>query len=479
MCSNFLIATRYHKNNLMYQSGLLQLPNEVLYNIAGLLPPPDVYSLIKAMPSDFAVQPTDLPDKLETMSDLEAISTNVTLADALLFTSQFHGMVDVLHNGMAKLSYKDIAKIIHLQKDLQETNQSSLLLSGSSMVQAMTGLRFKDSDLDFYVTTTGLQAVRRLLKELGYVCHKVSPSYQLASFQDNYEGIHHVETYVLAAGNIKTATALKLTRRWKRSLTIPTAQQGNPLHSRRNRNRGKNITKLLGKCAFEWDDLFTHNANTNHKKVCDIVVTRDRTTPQDTIGLFDLDICKSYFDGTKIYNPNGEKTFFKATGWQENWGVLINSYMPLFLPHREPTTQVSPTVLIPNQNLSDLQKLMIVMHSISHAFVVDKTSVPCALHGFNCNCVDHEFDNNYYRYLHLNIMKRFKRMVKYTERGISMPLKSDIIDLYLSSKQASRPATEKGQQVAGDIVDNNETNSNNNVIHNGETAIMATFSGPR
>ena len=407
------------------KTSILSLPIDVLDHLVAFLPPPDTYSFTEALPEDFAAQPTYLPNKLDAVYDPLSVPTT-SLAEGLLFRSQFQGLLDVLRNGVAELSYKDICDIFMLQKYLKDTGRSSLLLSGSSMVQVMTGLRFKNSDLDFYVDGFGLRAVRRLLRRLGFVCHGVTSEYQSPAFHDNHEGIHHVETYVLPSkgADFKTTTALKLRRRYYASLTVPETEHGNPLHSKTNRRRGKNVDTLNGRYAFRWDDKFTKNADVNATKVCDVVVTRRGTTPQDTIDLFDLDICKITWNGTTFHNPNGNKTFMKTTGWQEEWGTLINSYIPSFLNHEQ---QVSGMELFDNLKLHKHQKLMFIMQSLSNAVVTDHAKIPCALHGFNCNCLDHEFDNDFFQFLHWAIITRYKRMIKYTERGISMPLHPDIL----------------------------------------------------
>ena len=422
-------------------ASILDLPIDVLQQIAAYLPPPDTFSLNRAFPEDFASQPTYLPTRLDEVHDPSSVPTT-SLAEALLFRSQFEGLIDVLHNGVASLSYKDIRDIIILQKNLQATGRSSLLLSGSSMVQVMTGLRFKNSDLDFYVDGFGLRALRRLLRRLGFVCHGVTSEYQSPAFHDNHEGIHHVETYVLPSKGtgIKTTTALKIKRRWYNSLTVPPTAHGNPLHSLGNRRRGNNVDQLRGRYSFRWDDPFTNNADVNATKVCDVVVTRRGTTPQDTIDLFDLEICKSTWNGTTFHNPNGNKTFMNTTAWQEEWGTLINSYMQSFLLHEQRAPQVSTMALFDNLNLHKHQKLLFIMQSLSTAYVTEHARVPCVLHGFNCNCLDHEFDNEYFQFLHWAIVVRFKRMMKYTERGISMPLHPAIMEAIERTTQLKSPS---------------------------------------
>mmetsp|Transcript_12696 Transcript_12696/g.19158 ORF Transcript_12696/g.19158 Transcript_12696/m.19158 type:complete len:437 (-) Transcript_12696:115-1425(-) len=425
----------FHRNGNSNEPTLIGLPHDILHTIAGFLHPPDVHSLNDAFsPDGFTNQSTHLPDSNVTeFRDGFLSASTSTLANALLYKSQLEGLTDVLHSGPAQFSYEDIKALFTLQKNLRESDLLPILLSGSTMVQTMTGLRFSDSDLDFYVDSFGAHALRDFLRSLGFVCHRVSSSYHGFHFQDSQEIIHHVESYILPSPATVTTTALTLRRRW-RFKSVPTLSR---LNSIKNRTRGRNLDWLHGDYFIPHDFPFTNNADDCVKKICDIVVTRDGFTPQHAIDQFDLNICKCTWDGTKMTNPNGNKTYLKTTAWHEDWGTLVNGYMQKYIHHLNCTSRIHPSP----RNPPTVLNLVFIMNSLSSVVIDNNAKIPCIEHGFTCNCLNQAFDNNYYRSLNRTILRRFKRMVKYTARGICMPLESDLLAAFADqcSRVAKRP----------------------------------------
>ena len=425
-------TTTFNQNDESNPTTLLSLPHDNLQLIAAFLSPPEVHSLNEAVPPSFAHQSTHLPDsKLIKLRGTFTTTSTSTLANALLYKSQYLGLQDVLRKGIAKLSSKQIQALFSLQKHLKESSDSSLLISGSTMVQTMTGLRFEDSDLDFYVDSLGVHALRDFLKELGFVCHRVSSAYHGFHFNDSNDTIHHVETYVLPPPGTHTTTALTLRRRWRLRSVAGPHHPRDPLKSVKNKIRCRNVDLLNDNFTFQHDFPFTNNAdNCNVTKICDVIVTNNGSSPQQAIEMFDLDICKCSWDGIKMTNPNGNKTYLNTTGWNNDWGKLVFSYMRSFIHHVSMTPEIRPP---PSSN--HLKMIIMIMHSLSSSVIDDNAKVPCIEHGFTCGCLTQAFDNTYYRSLHRTILTRFNRMIKYNRRGIYIPLERDLVAEYFRAKR--------------------------------------------
>ena len=418
---------------------ITDLPSEVLIQVAGYLNPPDVLNFTVAF-----------PHKDEPLLDTTSVTwfpQGNSLYQTLLFESQYRGLVNVLHRGPPKLSHDEIRTIFSLQKKLQSFDDC-LHLSGSCMVQAMTGLRFEDSDVDFYVNPWGIQAVRETLKSLGFVCHTLSYTYHGLSFHNSPNGIHHVESYIRSNEGspqaIETMSAYQIKKRYLRATSIRTGARRpfwQRTGARRPRqestpeamSRGMALNCLKGSYKFFDDFPFSKRPHLNYKKTFDIVVTSFGNDPQDVINGFDLEICKCAWTGTAFLNPNGDNTYCKKTGWDTEWGTLVNNYLPSYIPQMD----LRPQPTIPLKALDrdyytnwTHGKLVWVMHALCEAIHKHEGRIPCIQHGFTCSCTSHAFNNQFYIKLHKNILKRFRRMHKYTSRGIEMPLANNIISAF-------------------------------------------------
>src|SRR5210317_742987 len=149
-------------------SSIARLPHELTKHIAGYLNPGDVVTLIDTMPAnEFKSCQTHLRNIGNSPPTYQC------LGDALLYESQWYGLIDVLRK---QLPYESIVALILLQRDLPRSD-NYLLLSGSTMVQVLTGKRFDSSDIDLYVNSWGLPEVRELLKSIGLICHRVTCDY--------------------------------------------------------------------------------------------------------------------------------------------------------------------------------------------------------------------------------------------------------------------------------------------------------------
>ena len=427
--------------------GITDLPYEVLIQVAGFLSPPEVLNFTAAYPHK------DEP-LLDTTSVTWFANSN-SLQQTLLFESQYRGLIDVLHQGSPKLSHDEIRTIFSLQKELQ-TYDDCLHLSGSTMVQAMTGLRFENSDVDFYVNPWGIKAVRQTLRSLGFVCHNLLYSYHGFSFHTSPNGIHHVETYVRSNKGspqaIDTITAFQVKKRWMKATSVRTgARRPRRQHAAPQRagqegptaqtmSRGMALNCLKGSYKFQPHFPFSKNPHEDHKKTFDIVVTSFGTDPQDVINNFDLDICKCTWTGTAFLNPNGDKTYCKQTGWNTEWGTLVNNYLPSYIPQIDLRPQPSIPLRALDQDCFTNWthgKLVWVIHALCQAIHKQEGRIPCIRHGFTCSCSSHAFNNQYYIKLHKTILKRFRRMHKYASRGIEMPLANNIIAAFFPIRTPS------------------------------------------
>lgn len=394
---------------------------DVLIEIAGYLAPQESISFGSLVGTKNGEEP------LDTTSISWSPQAN-PIQETLLFESQYRGMIDVLRNGRSKLSYDEINTLFTLQRKLQETDDT-LLLSGSSMVQAMTGLRFPDSDLDFYVNAWGIRSVRATLKSLGFVCQKISRAYMPYSFQSPRLGIHHVETYVRPE-----------TRSGK---PVRTVRAGDIKKVRPNRNpyamyRRRAVASMKGVFEFDEDFPFTKTSTAKCPKTFDIIVANCDTHPQDIIDKFDFHICKSLWTGTTFLNPNGHKTYQKETGWDADWGSLVNNYLPAYIPQllTFPSVRIHPKDLDEDSYCNWKHgKIAWIMRSFCEAAHQQGGQIPCIQHGFDCTCSEHAFNNKYYLKLHSHIMKRLKRMLKYASRGIAMPLNKNVMKAFFPDEE--------------------------------------------
>ena len=72
------------------------------------------------------------------------------------------GLVCALKRSNASLSLEQAQQLARLQMNEKKKGRS-VLLAGSTLVQAVTGRRFDNFDLDIYCTRESLPALRRLL----------------------------------------------------------------------------------------------------------------------------------------------------------------------------------------------------------------------------------------------------------------------------------------------------------------------------
>jgi len=408
-----------------------RLPDDVFKHVAGFLGPVDIVHLID-----------EIPDIKSCQTHLSNIGTSPhtsqCLGDALLYEAQWWALMDVLHNGPAKLPYESIVALIQLQRRLPMSD-NYLLLSGSTMVQVLTGKRFDSSDIDLYVNSWGVPEVRETLKSMGFICHRVTCNYNGKNFEDNTEGIHHVEAWCLPTNiygtNIETLTARQLSSRYQEASFAAQEDRWEEVDNQWTIPflfRGHTLERMLGPYSFDPDIPFTLDPNDSTVvKVIDLVVSNHGINPQAIINNFDIEICKATFNGKQFLNPNGKLTYQNRSQWNDDWGNFINDYIPAFFPQvHNPAHHPIPLMAItsPLDYYSNWThgRLFWIMNAFCKAVHSDGGKMPCIRHGFSCHCSQEIIARRFYNNLHRAIIKRFNRILKYISREIELPLNDAI-----------------------------------------------------
>eukprot|EP00957_Ditylum_brightwellii_P038861 2937424-Ditylum_brightwellii.AAC.1 len=134
--------------------------------VASYLDPPDVYSLAQTC-TQFHTPSTELSTRHflspPQIKPLEFLQNNevTNLASRLLQESLVHGFSSVLQTA---LSINEARRIVKFQED--ESNMGrKVLLSGSAAVQAVTGKRFKEFDLNFLCNRQSASGFRQLMRD--------------------------------------------------------------------------------------------------------------------------------------------------------------------------------------------------------------------------------------------------------------------------------------------------------------------------
>jgi hypothetical protein len=177
-----------------------RLSEELLHEIAGFSDARDIYSLAltskQFFEDAFKVQQVAQGKVAKHFARLK--DSFEPLATRLLHTALRSGLESVLGTREYPL---DLAPFFaNLPAALDGGPQ--LLISGSTMVQAALGFRWKGSDLDLFCTCAAAPLVRqRLQEECGLVCTGTSFTYGGGGLSDaNLSAVSHVEGYALPPG---------------------------------------------------------------------------------------------------------------------------------------------------------------------------------------------------------------------------------------------------------------------------------------
>jgi hypothetical protein len=171
---------------------------------------------------------------------------------------------------------------------------------------------FRAGDIDVYVTTDSLHLIRQHLADHGFAFTGLSASkYQ----QLSGNSIHHVESYSFPNDESMLIT---LEEAFKNKLLGSTARKF-----------------LSGKdpryTKFAMPAGFLYSKEDGLAKHVDVVVTTSQKVTQ-TIDSFDIDCCRSRFDGIRFVIPGLSQILnFETRLVSPQWAVLLNSYASLFI----------------------------------------------------------------------------------------------------------------------------------------------------
>ena len=418
-------------------TGIANLPDNIYQHIAEYLKPPEIYSFNKAFPE----QANSHAFKQAPPNSVYNDST--TIGQFCLHQSQLKSLIRSIQLTSPLFTPEKAKELADSIKRINEKPQNSLLLSGSTLVQATTGLEFlHPKDLDLYTNLSALQESRNMLKEMGFLCYKVLTSYyspERPFLLGTDPLIHHVEIYVSDTNpdtgtKRPSTTAHRIKQHYSNWLDLENGWM-HPMSPSQS-HRGNNLTQLR-EYQFCPSFPFTETVG-NIPKIVDLVVLNPSASPQDVLRRFDLDICKAYFDGSNFGNIQEENTYFYKSDWDPNWQVLVNSYVLAFLAecreHVRKFPEDKPSLYVFNIDKNNLKHLLLVVSSIAKATKNNHWQFPCPYHGFDCNCTIHLLNRDYLICLHKRIVKQFKRALKYIHRGISIPSMDDaLIAIYTVS----------------------------------------------
>lgn len=443
---------------------ITSLPDTVLLFLASYLVPPDVYRLAQTCkkfhsPSSelstlhFLSSPYNPREKpsLDNMQYNEVKN----LASRLLQESLIHGFTTVIQLAMTDTA---ASRIIKFQEDELSMGQK-VLLSGSAAVQSVTGKRFKQFDLNFFCTRKSVSRFRELMRDMGYCCESVVPynCEQLdACLHDSFEAnIHHVETFIPRRG-IETVAMSAIIggtyRAWNAQLA---ALQGDEEVSHeldrvdmsfwnvrnqylydlqkqsRYRFRRDYPVALIPPNNFigsNSDDTYTRKKSRNG--IIQLVVCL--SCPKLTITMYDMDICKSSFDGESVNIASMSDTFNFRTNVSDDYFKFINCYVPNFLS----TANNGEFALTGVSDKDTAQKILYIIYCVKTTAANFDSLIQRKILGPNIFNMLHQNTESsestmkiYFCRLHNNIVRLLQRALKYFDRGIDVPLSDNVKSL--------------------------------------------------
>ena len=456
------------------------LPENVLFNVAGYLDPPDLYLFNQLFPeitepiasvlsghniltlnnSEYYPQKPDLVDPEGFLHTVNA-ATHLSIGDCCMGESHARSLVRVLNvTSPSVFTFEKTKQLAAAMRDINNLRQRSpyrpkVLLSGSVSLQAVLGRIFytkkgrTTSDVDLFVTRDALPEVRKIMVALGLRCHQVSNRYGFAAFGPQL--IDHVEAYVVDVdpngdqAPYVTASSLAKdhSRRMERILR--------PGISYKNRLRNSAVHGVgIVRPGHEDEDFyrfppdypFTLDADFHNKKVVEVIVAKDSHYPQDIIAHFDIEACKVSFDGEKFGNMN-DSIYLNKSDWNRDWDPWINYYIQRCVPEvSDISRQTSPKGNLDKARLfledsffeSDDKKLLWVMNAFSQAHLSNiQCKIPCIEHGFNnCECtLVSQTSSHFFGSFHHKVVKQLLRGLKYIDREINIHISKEHIKAFL------------------------------------------------
>lgn len=457
---------------------LTSLSESVLLAVASYLEPPDVQRLAQTC-TQFHTPSTELSTRhfLSPPQDkpLEFLHNNevTNLASRLLQETLVQGVSNVIQTQTA-LTGNEIRRIVKFQED-ESRKGRQVLLTGSAVVQAITGKRFKDdeSDLNFVCDQNSASGFRQLMRDFSYCCESVITNNcdhaQLYHYCQGY--FLHVETFI-PRKDISTLPISTLVgeyyRAWNAQLAaeegdeeVPPERELSALMSFLNdRNKYLYYIQKHSTCRFPKDypialtppknfdrlDIFG-TTNTRKKGSIQLVVCFRTADPVHAIANSDMDICKSTFNGERMHIVSVNDAFNYRTNSTNHYMTFANAYVPHYLGSHGPNPKTALTY-IDEWTMEDI--LYIICCVSKAAMTVDRETqltvlgpdIFALLHsggGF----VDAPTRRRFV-VLHNNVVRLLQLALKYFDRGIDVPL-SDYVKERLGHKDVSEPAPKRGR----------------------------------
>ena len=435
---------------------IISLPDTLLLVVASYLVPPDVYSLAQTC-KKFHTPSTELstrhflsPPQVKPLDFMQ--NNEVTnLASRLLQDSLIHGFTSVIQHAT---SINKARRIVKFQED-ELSMDRKVLLSGSAAVQALTGKRFEEFDLNFFCNRPSAVGFRQLMRDLGYCCESVVPHYCEHAEQYHYCGghIHHVVNFI-PRGDIETVAMSTLVgeyyRAWNAQLAAVEADEEVPhelehidMSFLNHRNRYLYEIQKNSQYRFPRDYPIalsppnnfagSDDADTRYKcKNGSIQLVVCWTCPMLAIAKYDMDICKSRFDGKQVHIVSINDTFNFRTKSDDHM-KFINFYVPEYLSSAETTYETINTLTHVSVTKATIhEKLRIIYCVMKTAKNVDRhtqltvlgANILALLSSRNIDLLHNDIVR--LLLLHNNIVRLLQRAIKYFDRGIDVPLSDNV-----------------------------------------------------
>ena len=444
------------------------LPDTLLMAVASYLDPPDVYNLAQTC-TRFHVSSTELSSKHflspPQVKPLEFLQNNEVsnLASRLLQESLIQGYTRVIQGTMSIDEARRMAKF-----QVEESSKGrKVLLSGSAAVQAVTGKRFEEFDLDFYANRASVSGFRKLMRDFGYCCESVSPQYE----DWGETCIHHVETYIPCSSTETVAISTlnsSYYRAWNAHVAAEESDDEVPeelidMSFLSFRNACLYNVQRDSQLRFPRDypvalrpmNSSTGQDNTTARNKCksgSIQLIVCRTCPTQVIAKFDMDICKCNFDGKRFHIVSPKDTFnFRTKGGDRM--KFMNEYFPNFFrgeyggcfnysPSKTSgSNALSPVTLnhISDTEVSDEMLLHIIASVVKTAKRVGNNAQLAVLGTDNFRLLYSgsrvDYTPKYFADLHNKQVTLLQRALKYMKRGIDVPIRFDTSVLFTIGEQ--------------------------------------------
>lgn len=435
---------------------IASLPDSLLLNIASFSDPPAIYNLAHTCKA-FHRSSTELSTRHILSAEADYLQMNRTVpnvASRLLKESLLYGFVSALERSNVALSIGQGRKLAQLQLD-QLRKGRKVLISGSAVVQAATGKRFGNYDLDIYCTKESVPALREfLLREVGMCCQSVHPCYgerQGRVYLNETQTIHHVETYIPNSESVSTVDAAAIARRFYRAWNAQQAALGNDINALPPQAMNVDMSYLnyrnemvyrmqkYRRHKFPKDYPFALSPQGSGRKFIELIVCR--TNPEEVIEGFDLEICKCKFNGERIQVVSMEETFNSRTK-SDDYIKFINCYMPVYL--KTLTLRLTLDLTIPPINVLKTLKadsvsnetMMHIMHCFANTMKTAEKSVQLTVLGtehFNILRCSENYVSipHYFLALHNKLVTQLNRALKYCKRGIHVPINDELKAMFL------------------------------------------------